>query len=140
VAQPLVGAGRWCVLTPVGVDSEEFCGVSHGSACRPLDEQDSPRPAHVLGRFVFEGCEVLLIPVLLQESGNVSGAVTVRARALWCCEVRSAAGRRGWPARRPAGGPASRRIGAGRGSAPMVPAGTPCPGGVKMPGQSVLEI
>ncbi len=63
-------------------DAEVTGGVAQGTAGCPLDEQDGSGPAHGRGPAVAEASEVLVVPVLFQERGDVPGAVA--AGPGWC--------------------------------------------------------
>jgi hypothetical protein len=75
--QVAVVAAYWASC---GVDSQEVGGVAHGAARCPLDEEDGSEAAQGLGAGAeLKRCEVLLMPVLFQERGDVLGAVAAGA-------------------------------------------------------------
>jgi hypothetical protein len=75
VAEPPGQVGAEGVLGPSGLDAQVAGGLAEGPAVRPLNEQDRLGPAHGRGPRVAEAGEVLVVPLLLKERGDVLGAV-----------------------------------------------------------------
>lgn len=80
VVEPLVEPTGGGVLAPGEVDSQEGGSVPHGAARRPLNEEDGSDASHGLDVGVaLKVSEVLLVPVLFQERGDVLGVVAATA-------------------------------------------------------------
>ena len=60
-------------------DAEVLGGVARRPSCCPLDEKDGSCPADVHRCLVAEAGEVLVVPALLQQGGDVLGSVAAGA-------------------------------------------------------------